>query len=126
MLRLTKQIFIGLLRFSGSLATKGLSLNNEPSMVRPTLIDQNPVELKYYSWLIQIKCSGICNATNDLSTKICVPSKTKDVNVEVFNIITRINEAKKLVNIFQVILNAITIKQHVIQIKNGKISRMSI
>ena len=52
MLRLTKQIFIGLLRFSGSLATKGLSLNNEPSMVRPTLIDQNAVELKYYSWLI--------------------------------------------------------------------------
>ena len=54
MLRLTKQIFIGLLRFSGSLATKGLSLNNEPSMVRPTLIDQNPVELKYYPLMVNL------------------------------------------------------------------------
>ena len=35
--------------------------------------------------------SGSCHSGNDLSTKICVPSKTKEVNVKVFNIITRIN-----------------------------------
>ena len=37
------------------------------------------------------KCNGSCNAVNDLSTKIRVPSKTKDVNMKVFNMITRIN-----------------------------------
>ena len=47
MFRLIKQAFIILLRFSGSLATKLLSLNNEPSIVRSTLIDLNSVELKY-------------------------------------------------------------------------------
>ena len=43
-----KQLFFALLSFSESLATKSLSLNDEPYMVRPTLIDLNAVELKYY------------------------------------------------------------------------------
>ena len=30
-----------------------------------------------------------CNAVNDLSSKICVPSETKDVNVKVFNVIKK-------------------------------------
>ena len=29
------------------------------------------------------KCNGSCNVVDDLSTKICVPSKTKDINFEV-------------------------------------------
>ena len=46
------------------------------------------------------KCNGSCNAIDDLSTKICVPSETKDVNVKVFRMITRINEVKSLVKHF--------------------------
>ena len=38
------------------------------------------------------KCRESCNAVDDLSTKICIPSKPKDVNV----MITRRNEAKVL------------------------------
>ena len=44
-----KQVFIVLLSFSSSLArdrTKYLSLNDEPCMIMPPLIDLNPVELK--------------------------------------------------------------------------------
>ena len=44
MSRLIKQVFTGLLNFSESLATKCMSLNNEPCMNRPTLIDLNPVK----------------------------------------------------------------------------------
>ena len=36
---------IVLLSFSGCLATKCGSLNNEPCMTRPTVFDLNPVEL---------------------------------------------------------------------------------
>ena len=43
------------------------------------------------------KCNGCCNAVDDLSRNICVPSETKDINIEVFNTITKINEAKTLV-----------------------------
>ena len=46
------------------------------------------------------KCNRSCNAIDDLSTKICVPSETKDVNVKVFRMITRINEVKSLVKHF--------------------------
>ena len=44
MFRLIKQVSIALLIFSGSLASKCASLNNEPCMIRPTLIDLNPVK----------------------------------------------------------------------------------
>ena len=46
MFSLIKQVFIVLLSFSESLATKYVSLNDEPCMIRPTLLDLNSVELK--------------------------------------------------------------------------------
>ena len=55
-------LFIVLLSFSSSLATKCLFLNDEPCMVRPTLIDMNPVELNYYPFMISLnKCIGSYN-----------------------------------------------------------------
>ena len=55
-------------------------------MVRPTLIDLNPVELKCYLFMISLnKCTGGCNV---LSPKKNFPKETKDINVKAFNIIT--------------------------------------
>ena len=63
-------------------------------MVRPTLIDLNPVELKYYPFMISLdKCSESCNV---LSPKICVPKETKHLNDTVFTMITNKNEAKAM------------------------------
>ena len=42
------------------------------------------------------RCVRSCNAPNDLSNKVCVPNKTEDLNLSVFNMITRINESKTL------------------------------
>ena len=54
-------------------------------MITPTLIYLNPVEFNHYPFIISLdKCNGICNAVDDLSTKIRVPSKTKYVNVKDF------------------------------------------
>ena len=47
MFELFKKVSIVLLVFSRSIATKYVSLNNEPCMIRSTLIDLNPVELNY-------------------------------------------------------------------------------
>ena len=33
---------------------------------------------------------------NDLSNKVCIPNKTEDLNLSVFNMITGINESKTL------------------------------
>ena len=58
-------------------------------MFRPTLIDLNSIEDKYYPFMISLdKCNERCNV---LSPKI-----TKDVNVKVFNMVTNKNEAKIL------------------------------
>ena len=70
---LIKQVFIVLLSFSSSLAAKCFSLNDEKCMVRPTLVDMNPVKLKYYSFMIGLEeCSGSCNV---LFPKTSVPKK---------------------------------------------------
>ena len=51
-------------------------------MARPTLIDLNPLELKYCLFMISLdKCTGSCNV---LSPKICVPKETKIINVKAF------------------------------------------
>ena len=90
-------LFIVLLSFSKSLAwdrAKYLFLNDEPWILRPTLINMNPVELKYYSFKISLnKCTGSCNV---LSPKICVTKERKDINVKAFNIIPNKNEAKAM------------------------------
>ena len=53
-----------------------------------------------------------------MSTKICVQSETKNVVVKVCNVITKVNEAKTFIKHFHVTVNAISIIQHVLQIKN--------
>ena len=40
------------------------------------------------------KCNWSCNDTDDLSTKICVPSEINDVNVKVFKTTTWINDCE--------------------------------
>ena len=57
MFNLIKQVFILLMSFSESLPrgrTKCLFLNDEPCMVRLTLIDFNPFELKYHPFMISL------------------------------------------------------------------------
>ena len=44
--------------------------------------------LYYYPFLVNLyKCVGSCNTLNDLSNKVCVPNKTEDLNLSVFNMI---------------------------------------
>ena len=57
MFKLIKQAVVALLTFTGSLATKCMSLNSEPYIVRSTVIDLNPDELNYYPFMISLnKC----------------------------------------------------------------------
>ena len=69
-------------------------LNNQQCMTQPTLINLHLNEysqgLLYYPFAVNLDtCS--CNTPNDLSNRICVPNKTGDLNLNVFNMITGIN-----------------------------------
>ena len=56
-------------------------------MVRLTVVDLNPVALKYYPFRISLdKCTGGCNV---LFPKICVPKEVKYVIVKAFNMIAK-------------------------------------
>ena len=70
-------------------------------MIQPTLINlhtnEYSQEFKYNPFAVKLdRCVGSCNTLNDLSNKVCVPNKTEDLNLSVFNIITGINESKTL------------------------------
>ena len=69
-------MFIALLSSSKSLATKYVSLNNDPCMTRPTLYDLKHIELNYPFMISLDKCNGSCNVADDLSAKVFVPSET--------------------------------------------------
>ena len=67
-------------------------LNDEQCIIRHTLIDLDPVELKYYQFMVSLdKCTGSCNV---LSPKIYVSKEIKDINVKAFNMMTNKIEAK--------------------------------
>ena len=60
---------------------------------RPFLIDLNQVKFKYYPFMIILdKCNGSCNTISEISGRICIPDKIENVNLNVFNFITRIKE----------------------------------
>ena len=96
---LIKQVFVALLSINRSLTTKSDSLININScMARFKIIDLNSIELNFYLFMVILdKCNESCIVAADLSTITCVLSETKDVNVNVFYMITRLNEAKALI-----------------------------
>ena len=49
-----------------------------------------------YPFIVKLdRCVGSCNTVNDLSNKICVPNKTANLNLTVFNMITGIENINK-------------------------------
>ena len=61
---------------------------------RPTLIELNPVKLKYYPFMISL--DEFTESCNVLSLKICVPKEKKDINAKAFNIMTNKTEIEKM------------------------------
>ena len=70
-------------------------------MTQYTLINLHPNEYSqkfhYYPYAVKLdKCVGSFNTLNDLSNKVCVPNKTEDLYLSVFNMIMGINASKIL------------------------------
>ena len=103
MFRLIKKMFMGLLIsiVNASNHTKCVLLSNQKCMIQPAFINLhlNECSQEFHNYPFAVKldrCVGSCNALNDLSNKVCVPNKTEDLNLILFNMITRINESKIL------------------------------
>ena len=74
-----------------------ISISNQECKVRPEIINVNSNNPMFYPSSIKTgKCSGNCNNINDPYAKICVPGVIKDLNVKMFNLMSRTNETKHI------------------------------
>ena len=61
-------------------------VSNQKCMIQSTFIN-------YYLYAVDLdRCAGSCNTLDDLSSRVCIPDETEDLNLHVFNMITGINE----------------------------------
>ena len=72
-----------------------ISMNNLEYKTRPKIINVNGDETVVFLFSIETsKCSGNCNNINYPYAKICVPDVVKNLNVKVFNLMSRTNETR--------------------------------
>ena len=70
-------------------------MNNQKCKIRPEIINVNTNEPVFYPYSITInKCKGSCNTIKDPYAKLYVPDIIKNINVKVFNLISRTNETR--------------------------------
>ena len=100
-----KVFFIGLTILSSFTSVNSLnaiplsyiSMSNQICKARPEIINVNNNNPIFYPFSIKTnKCTGNCNNINDPYAKICVPDVVKDLNVKVFNLMSRTNETKNI------------------------------
>ena len=70
-----------------------VTMKNRNCKIRTKIIDINSNEPLFYLFSVSLnKCSGSCNNINDPYAKLCVPDLAKNINVKVFNLMSRNNE----------------------------------
>ena len=70
-------------------------MNIQECKIRPQIINTNSNEPSFYPYSIEINtCSGSCNNINDPYEKLCVADVAKNINVKVFDLMSRTNETR--------------------------------
>ena len=102
MFEFVKQIFVSAMMFFGCNISsvnslKCVSINNQESEIRSEMINIISNEPSFYPYSIKVnKCSCSCNNINDPYSKMCVPDFVKNINVKVFNLISRTDETRHI------------------------------
>ena len=98
-----KAFFIGLTissDFTNASSLNAISLScisviDQECKARPQIVNVNSNNPIFYLFSIKTsKCSGNCNNINDPYSKICVPDVVKNLNIKVFNLMSRTNETR--------------------------------
>ena len=72
-----------------------VSVNNQEWKGRPEIVNVNINELVFYYFSIKTsKCSGSCNNINDPYVKLWISDVVKNINIKVFNLMSRTNETR--------------------------------
>ena len=76
-----------------------VSVANQKCMPRPKILDVNEGvgETLFYPYKVLVnKCSGSWNTLDNPMSKICVPKFVKNVNMQVYNFLMRLNETRNV------------------------------
>ena len=74
-----------------------ISMKNQECKVRPEIVSINSNNSIFYPFCVKVnKCRGNCNNINDSYARICVPDTVKNLNVKVFNLMSRPNETRSI------------------------------
>ena len=91
-----KAFFAGLTFLSSFTSVNSLScisMKNKKCKVRPQIVKVKSDDPVFFPFSIKIsKGSGSCNNINDPYAKNCVPDVIKNLNVKVFNLMSKTNE----------------------------------
>ena len=95
MFRFIKKVFFVAMSFFGWNALKCISMNNQECKVGQETINININEPSFYPYSVKIsKYSGSWNNINNPYAKLSIPDVFKNMNVKVFNLISRTNETR--------------------------------
>ena len=103
MFRLIKKCFFTAITFFscsvlGVNSLECVSMSNQECKTRPKIIDVYNNEPVFHPYSIKVnKCSRSCNNISYPYAKLCVPDIVKNLNVRVFNLMSRINEARQII-----------------------------
>ena len=95
---LLKKCFIGLTTLSSFTSVNSLScilMNNQPCKATPEIINGNNNDPIFFTFSIKASKYS-CDNISDPCAKICVPDIVKNLNVKVFNLMSRTNETKNI------------------------------
>ena len=95
-----KKIFISAMMFYGCNLSnvhslKFISMNNQQCKVRPEVVNFNSDEPVFSSFSIKTSSCSF-NSINDPYATFCVPDVVKNINIKVFNPISRTNETRHI------------------------------
>ena len=96
-----KKVFFTGLTILSSFASLNLwsciSMNNQECKKRPQCVNVTGDEALFFPFSIKTgKGSGSCNNISHAYAKICIPDVVENLNVKVFNLMSRTNETRHI------------------------------
>ena len=74
-----------------------ISMKNQECKSRTEIVNINSNDPIFYPFRVKVnKCNGNCDNINDPYARICVPDDVKNLNVKVFNLMSRTNETRSI------------------------------
>ena len=92
-------LFISLFSIIKTKALECVSVVNQKCMPRPKMLDVNEGigEALFYPYKVLVnKCSGSCNTLDNPISKIFVPKIIKNVKMQLYNFLMRLNETRNV------------------------------